>query len=108
MNLRGFSIDNATLNRFYSFHFILPLIIIVLIIIHLFFLHLKGSNNPLATNRNKYKIPFHLYFTVKDILGFILILIIHLLITIIQYLYILGDPGNFVPLIQLKFSVHFD
>lgn len=91
----GFSIDNATLNRFYSFHFILPLIIIVIVIIHLFFLHINGSNNPLGTSRNKYKIPFHLYFTIKDILGFTLILTIHFLI-IIQYPYILRDPDNFI------------
>ena len=101
----GFSIDNATLNRFYSFHFILPLIIIVLVIIHLFFLHLKGSNNPLGTNRNKYKIPFHLYFTIKDILGFILIFLIHFLI-IIQYPYILGDPDNFIYANSISTPVH--
>ena len=101
----GFSIDNATLNRFYSFHFILPLIIIILVIIHLFFLHIKGSNNPLGTNRNKYKIPFHLYFTIKDILGFILIIIIHFLI-IIQYPYILGDPDNFIYANSISTPVH--
>ena len=101
----GFSIDNATLNRFYSFHFILPLIIIVLVIIHLFFLHLNGSNNPLGTNRNKYKIPFHLYFTVKDILGFIIIIIVHFLI-IIQYPYILGDPDNFIYANSISTPVH--
>nr|YP_009652908.1 cytochrome b [Andrena chekiangensis]QCG69821.1 cytochrome b [Andrena chekiangensis] len=91
----GFSIDNATLNRFYSFHFILPLIIMILVILHLFFLHLKGSNNPLGTNSNKYKIPFHSYFTIKDMLGFILIFFIHFLI-IMQYPYTLGDPDNFI------------
>ena len=101
----GFSIDNATLNRFYSFHFILPLIIIVLVIIHLFFLHINGSNNPLGTDRNKYKIPFHLYFTIKDILGFILIIIIHFLI-IIQYPYILGDPDNFIYANSISTPVH--
>ena len=101
----GFSIDNATLNRFYSFHFILPLIIIMLVIIHLFFLHLNGSNNPLGTNRNKYKIPFHLYFTIKDILGFIIILTIHFLI-IIQYPYILGDPDNFIYANPISTPVH--
>ena len=101
----GFSIDNATLNRFYSFHFILPLIIIILVIIHLFFLHLKGSNNPLGTNRNKYKIPFHLYFTIKDILGFILIIILHFLI-IIQYPYILRDPDNFIYANSIATPIH--
>lgn len=53
----GFSINNATLNRFYSTHFILPFIIITIIIIHLFFLHKTGSSNPLGINRNFNKTP---------------------------------------------------
>jgi len=91
----GFSINNSTLNRFFSFHFILPFIILIFIILHLFFLHLTGSSNPTGLNRNLYKIPFHLYFTFKDLLGFNLILSIFLII--IQYPYIFSDPDNFTP-----------
>lgn len=70
----GFSINNATLNRFFSIHFIIPLIISLFIIIHLIILHNTGSNNPLGINRNFWKIPFHPYFSYKDILGFSIIL----------------------------------
>lgn len=92
----GFSINNATLNRFYSLHFILPFIILTLVITHLYFLHLKGSNNPLGTNRNLNKIPFHVYFSYKDLLGFITITFL-LTIIILQYPYIFSDPDNFTP-----------
>ena len=92
----GFSINNSTLNRFFSFHFILPFIILIFIILHLFFLHLTGSSNPTGLNRNLYKIPFHPYFTFKDLLGFNLILSIFLII-ILQYPYIFSDPNNFIP-----------
>lgn len=90
----GFSINNATLNRFYSLHFILPFIILLLVILHLFFLHQSGSSNPLGLNRNIYKIYFHPYFTLKDIFGFIIIIFIFLIINL-EYPYIFRDPDNF-------------
>jgi len=62
---RGYSINNATLYRFLSLHFILQFIIIFLIILHLYFLHETGSKNPIVINRNFYKIPFNLYFSLK-------------------------------------------
>jgi len=92
----GFAIDSATLTRFYTFHFLFPFIIIAITIIHLLFLHQTGSNNPLGLNRNRDKIPFHPFFSYKDILGFI-ILFIFLLIITIQLPYRLGDPDNFIP-----------
>ena len=72
----GFAVDNATLNRFFTFHFLLPFIIIALVIIHLFFLHQTGSNNPLGLNRNIDKIPFYPYFILKDLVGYFIIIII--------------------------------
>ena len=90
----GFSINNATLNRFYSFHIILPSIITLIVIIHLITLHKTGSNNPIGLNRNYYKIPFHIYFTIKDIIGFLIIIFI-LLIICFLYPYTLGDSENF-------------
>jgi len=92
----GYSIDNATLTRFFSFHFFLPFIIIAITIIHLFFLHQTGSNNPLGINRNSDKIPFHPFFSLKDIYGFIIIIIILLFLTIL-FPYKLNDPDNFIP-----------
>ena len=92
----GFAVDNATLTRFFTFHFLLPFIVIAATIIHLLFLHQTGSNNPLGINRNSDKIPFHPYFSFKDIFGFIFIIIILFILTIIAP-YKLGDPDNFIP-----------
>lgn len=92
----GFAVDNATLTRFFTFHFLLPFIVIAITIIHLLFLHQTGSNNPLGINRNSDKIPFHPYFSFKDIFGFILIIIILFILTILAP-YKLGDPDNFIP-----------
>lgn len=91
----GFAIDNATLNRFFTFHFILPFLIIAIAIIHIIFLHQTGSNNPLGVNRNIDKIPFHPYFRIKDILGFLIILFLLITSTIIIP-FILRDPDNFI------------
>lgn len=92
----GFAVDNATLTRFFSFHFLFPFIIAAFTIIHLLFLHQTGSNNPLGINRNSDKIPFHPYFSYKDIFGFTIILIFLTLLTLIAP-YALGDPDNFIP-----------
>ena len=91
----GFSINNPTLNRFFTFHFILPFIVLALIIIHLLFIHETGSNNPIGLNRNINKIPFHNYFTLKDIVGFIILLFLIIIINFF-YPFLLGDPENFI------------
>nr|AWV83235.1 cytochrome b [Graptopsaltria bimaculata] len=91
----GFAVDNATLTRFYSLHFILPFIILSLTIIHLIFLHKTGSNNPLGINSNIDKVPFHPYFSVKDIMGFLLIMMMFMLF-IMMSPYLLSDPDNFI------------
>lgn len=101
----GFSINNATLNRFFSLHFILPFILLIIVILHLYFLHLTGSSNPLGSNRNLNKIPFHIYFSYKDIFGFIIFFIIFLII-ILQYPYIFGDPDNFIPANPIVTPIH--
>jgi len=101
----GFSINNATLNRFFSLHFLLPFIILILVIIHLYFLHSTGSTNPLGTNRNLFKVPFHIYFSFKDLLGFILFLFIFFLI-ILQYPYTFRDPDNFTPANPIITPIH--
>lgn len=101
----GFAVDNATLTRFFTFHFILPFIVLAIVIIHLLFLHQTGSNNPLGLNSNIDKIPFHPYFTFKDIVGFIIIIIGLTLLTLINP-YLLGDPDNFIPANPLVTPVH--
>jgi ubiquinol-cytochrome c reductase cytochrome b subunit len=66
----GFSVDNATLNRFFSLHFLLPFILAALAILHLIALHEHGSNNPLAISTNCDRVPIHPYYTFKDVVGF--------------------------------------
>lgn len=92
----GFAVDNATLTRFFSFHFLFPFIIAAFTIIHLLFLHQTGSNNPLGINRNFDKIPFHPFFTFKDLFGFTVLLVALTLLTLFSP-YLLGDPDNFIP-----------
>lgn len=101
----GFAVDNATLTRFFTFHFILPFIVLAIVIIHLLFLHETGSNNPIGLNSNIDKIPFHPYFTFKDIVGFIIITIILIILVLINP-YLLGDPDNFIPANPLVTPVH--
>ncbi|KAI8124819.1 cytochrome b [Lucilia cuprina] len=74
-------------------------------LIHILFLHETGSNNPIGLNSNIDKIPFHPYFTFKDIVGFIIITIILLLLVLINP-YLLGDPDNFIPANPLVTPVH--
>nr|YP_009630803.1 cytochrome b [Isoteinon lamprospilus]QBS14464.1 cytochrome b [Isoteinon lamprospilus] len=101
----GFAVDNATLTRFYSFHFLFPFIIMALTMIHLIFLHQTGSNNPLGINSNIDKIPFHPFFTFKDLIG-VIILIITLLMLTLMNPYLLGDPDNFIPANPLVTPIH--
>nr|YP_010411441.1 cytochrome b [Coraebus diminutus]URN73087.1 cytochrome b [Coraebus diminutus] len=101
----GFAVDNATLNRFFTLHFALPFLVLALAGIHLLFLHQTGSNNPLGTNSNIDKIPFHPYFSFKDLVGFI-IMMSSLLILTLQYPFALGDPDNFIPANPLVTPVH--
>nr|QCC71368.1 cytochrome b [Altica cirsicola] len=101
----GFAVDNATLNRFFTFHFILPFIILAMMIIHLMFLHQTGSNNPLGTQSNLDKIPFHPYFIFKDLLSMLIVLFLLTVLTLFNP-YLLGDPDNFTPANPLVTPVH--
>nr|QNJ33248.1 cytochrome b [Cnemoplites edulis] len=101
----GFAVDNATLTRFFSFHFLFPFIVTALVVIHLLFLHQTGSMNPLGVNSNIDKVPFHPYFTFKDILGFIIMIYALTMLTLMNP-YLLGDPDNFIPANPLVTPVH--
>nr|YP_003001968.1 cytochrome b [Lymantria dispar]ACL93268.1 cytochrome b [Lymantria dispar] len=101
----GFAVDNATLTRFYTFHFLFPFIILMMTMIHLLFLHQTGSNNPLGINSNYDKIPFHPFFTFKDLLGAIM-LISFLIFLSLSNPYLLGDPDNFIPANPLVTPIH--
>nr|YP_010564475.1 cytochrome b [Pisidia serratifrons]UZA47091.1 cytochrome b [Pisidia serratifrons] len=91
----GFSVDNSTLTRFFTFHFLFPFIIAAFVMIHILFLHNSGANNPLGINSKTDKIPFHPYFTFKDIVGFLIMMIIMFTLTLSNP-YMLGDPDNFI------------
>nr|USF17753.1 cytochrome b [Junonia orithya] len=101
----GFAVDNATLARFYTFHFLFPFIIMMLTMIHLLFLHQTGSNNPLGINSNLDKIPFHPFFTFKDLIGFIILILLLTLLSITNP-YLLSDPDNFIPANPLVTPIH--
>nr|UGS80488.1 cytochrome b [Nepiomorpha sp. NespEL] len=101
----GFAVDNATLTRFFTFHFILPFTILAMVMIHLLFLHQSGSSNPLGLKMNIDKISFHPYFTLKDVMGFLFLISFLTMITLSNP-YILGDPDNFIPANPLVTPVH--
>nr|BAM14879.1 cytochrome b [Caudacaecilia sp. KUHE 39362] len=101
----GFSVDKATLTRFFSFHFILPFLIIGMSILHLIFLHETGSNNPTGLESNTDKIPFHPYFSYKDTLGFMIMLSLLATMTLF-FPTLLGDPENFTPANPLMTPPH--
>nr|AOO34592.1 cytochrome b [Microtus obscurus]AOO34593.1 cytochrome b [Microtus obscurus]AOO34594.1 cytochrome b [Microtus obscurus]AOO34595.1 cytochrome b [Microtus obscurus]AOO34596.1 cytochrome b [Microtus obscurus] len=101
----GFSVDKATLTRFFAFHFILPFIITALVLVHLLFLHETGSNNPTGLNSDSDKIPFHPYYTVKDFLGVLILLMAFMILTLF-FPDILGDPDNYTPANPLNTPPH--
>nr|AFX69397.1 cytochrome b [Pseudoxiphophorus diremptus] len=92
----GFSVDNATLTRFFAFHFLFPFIVAAATLVHLVFLHETGSNNPIGLNSNTDKISFHPYFSYKDLLGFVFLLTMLVILSLFSP-NLLGDPENFTP-----------
>nr|QNV47322.1 cytochrome b [Ricania speculum] len=101
----GFAVDNPTLNRFFSFHFILPFLLSMMVMTHLIFLHETGSSNPLGTKNNIDKIPFHPYFSIKDILGMVITMSVFSLI-INTNPFITMDPENFTPANPMITPIH--
>jgi len=101
----GFSVDNATLNRFFSLHYLLPFIIVALVLVHLALLHQNGSNNPLGVDSSTSKISFYPYFYVKDFFSLICFL---LFLSFIVYFYpnSLGHPDNYIPANSLVTPPH--
>nr|ABO27240.1 cytochrome b [Megaerops ecaudatus] len=101
----GFSVDKATLTRFFAFHFLLPFIIAALVIVHLLFLHETGSNNPTGIPSDTDMIPFHPYYTIKDALG-VLMMLTALLSLVLFSPDLLGDPDNYIPANPLNTPPH--
>nr|YP_009184334.1 cytochrome b [Chaetophractus villosus]ALO62344.1 cytochrome b [Chaetophractus villosus]ANF03837.1 cytochrome b [Chaetophractus villosus] len=101
----GFSVDKATLTRFFAFHFILPFIVTAFVVIHLLFLHETGSNNPTGISSSMDAIPFHPYYTIKDILG-LFFMILFLMTLVLFFPDLLGDPDNYTPANPLSTPPH--
>nr|ANY64268.1 cytochrome b [Pteronotus personatus] len=101
----GFSVDKATLTRFFAFHFLLPFIIAALVVVHLLFLHETGSSNPTGIPSDPDMVPFHPYHTIKDILG-ILMMLTALSMLVLFSPDLLGDPDNYIPANPLNTPPH--
>nr|YP_010610792.1 cytochrome b [Eledone cirrhosa]WAP91613.1 cytochrome b [Eledone cirrhosa] len=101
----GFSVDNATLSRFFCFHFLFPFVIMGLVILHFLFLHEVGSSNPLGVNSNLDKIPFHHYHSYKDVLGFLVMMFLLVELSLLSP-NMLGDAENFIPANPLVTPIH--
>lgn len=100
-----FSVSDATLRRFFTFHFALPFIISALVVTHLALLHTTGSSNPLGVNRDATRIPFHPYYTIKDILGIFIVLTLFLAVNFLAP-DIFAEPDNFIPADPLVTPAH--
>ena len=94
----GFSVDNPTLNRFFSLHYLLPFVLVGVVFLHVAALHIVGSNNPLGIDVKSPQdtLPFHPYYTVKDSIGICVCLIV-LAILVFFAPNFLGDANNFIP-----------
>ena len=92
----GFSVNNATLNRFFSLHFLLPFLLAALVVAHLMALHLHGSNNPNGISGSGDRIAFHPYFIFKDLVTIFLFL---LALSVIVFFYpnLMGHSDNYIP-----------
>jgi ubiquinol-cytochrome c reductase cytochrome b subunit len=103
----GFSVDNPTLNRFYSLHYLLPFVIVGVVALHLVALHQHGSNNPLGIERKSAKdsLPFHPYYTIKDLFGLGIYMIVFALL-VFYWPNLLGHPDNYVPANPMQTPPH--
>jgi len=91
----GFSVSNATLNRFFSLHFLLPFLLAALVVAHLIALHTQGSNNPNGISASGDRLPFHPYFVFKDLVT-VFAFLLALSIIIFYYPNLLGHSDNYI------------
>jgi ubiquinol-cytochrome c reductase cytochrome b/c1 subunit len=94
----GFSVDQPTLNRFFSLHYLLPFVLVGVVFLHIAALHIVGSNNPLGIDVKTPQdtLPFHPYYTIKDSVGMCVFLIVFAVLVFFAPNF-LGDPNNFIP-----------
>jgi ubiquinol-cytochrome c reductase cytochrome b subunit len=103
----GFSVDNATLNRFYSLHYLLPFVIVGIVFMHVAALHITGSNNPLGIEPSgpQDTIPFHPYYTIKDLVAVVVFLTLWAVLVFFAP-NLLGNPDNYIPANPLATPAH--
>ena len=92
----GFSVSNATLNRFFSLHYLLPFILAALAMLHMITLHQHGSSNPNGITGNVDRVPMHPYFMFKDLVTIFLFFLV-LSIFVFFYPNLLGHSDNYIP-----------
>lgn len=101
----GFAVANPTLTRFFALHYLLPFLVVFLVVLHLFYLHIYGSSNPLGITSNSNKVPFHYYYSVKDTFVFFIFFFIFIVFTL-KYGYVFIDAENFIPANPLVTPTH--
>jgi ubiquinol-cytochrome c reductase cytochrome b subunit len=103
----GFSVDNPTLNRFFALHYLLPFIIVAVVVLHVAALHVSGSNNPLGIEPKTAKdtIPFHPYYTTKDMFGLTVFMIFYAAV-VFYFPNALGDPDNYIQANPMQTPAH--
>ena len=104
----GYSVDNPTLNRFYSLHYLLPFLIFGLVVLHIWALHVPGNNNPTGIDVKKNSnetMPFHPYMVMKDLLALLLFIIVFLWFVFFAP-NVLGHPDNYIEANPLVTPAH--
>jgi len=101
----GFAVANPTLTRFFALHYLLPFVVVGLVILHIFFLHINGSSNPLGISSNTNKVPFHYYYSAKDLYIFFVFFFVFLFVTLNNG-YSLIDAENWIPANPLVTPIH--
>nr|YP_010555731.1 cytochrome b [Euglesa coreana]UYR45729.1 cytochrome b [Euglesa coreana]UYR45742.1 cytochrome b [Euglesa coreana] len=101
----GFTVNDATLKRFFSLHFILPFLLFGMVAVHVVFLHETGSGNPLGLDTSGDLIPFHPYYTFKDIFSLVFVVGVFLM-TCFLFPDLFGDPINFIPANPMSTPLH--
>ena len=101
----GFAVANPTLTRFFALHYLLPFVVSALAVVHIFYLHLHGRSNPLGVSSATNKVPFHYYFSVKDLYVFFVFFFVFLVVTL-KFGYNLIDAENFIPANPLVTPTH--
>jgi ubiquinol-cytochrome c reductase cytochrome b subunit len=103
----GFSVDNPTLNRFFSLHYLMPFLIAGVVVLHIIALHRFGSNNPIGIDAKgpQDTISFHPYYTIKDMVGIAMFLLL-LAVAVFFFPNAMGHPDNYIPANPMQTPAH--